>query len=312
MSNSNKSLDELLKEYQKNKGIDFLDTSLKASISFIPGISQFFNDYVKSPSTKRLEKFLAEVVQEIENLQNKNDKQINLENPSFQTTLMCTLQIASRNHQEEKINALKNAVLNSALINCIESDRQSIFLNYIDQLTPSHLKVLEIISNFSKYAEDEIIPYLEKVNVNANEIRNTIPILQELNKNEDFYNQVIQDLEDKGLVSFDDFRSKELFLSFSHKARQIRVPHPNQFNTSEIVKLLKNLVNFQTELADFIDKAKVTKLDYVAIINGGIYSLGYTNIFIQPDIVSANIDKTVTALGQSFINFIQSPLKSDT
>ncbi len=131
MSNSDKSLDELLKDYQKNKGIDFFDTSLKASISFIPGISQFVNDYIKSSSTKRLDKFLAVVFQEIENLQENTNQHTDLDNPSFQTTLMYALQIASRNHQEEKINALKNAVFNSALIDSIGSDRQSIFLNYI-------------------------------------------------------------------------------------------------------------------------------------------------------------------------------------
>lgn len=196
MSNSNKSLDELLKDYQKNKGMDFLDTSLKASLSFIPGLSQFFNDYVKSPSTKRLEKFLAAVVQEIKNLQNNNDEKINLEN--------------------------------------------------------------------------------------------------------------------KNLVNFDDVRNKKSPFGLSHEVNQIRFKQPNQLNSQELVNLTKNIIEVEKKIANFLDQPKFTTTSYVSILNGSIYCLGYKNIFIQPDIVSANINKTVTALGQSFINFIQSPLQSDT
>ena len=46
-------------------------------------------------------------------------------------------QIAIRNHQRKKLEALRNAVLNSALVNASEEDIQLMFLNFIEYLTTS-------------------------------------------------------------------------------------------------------------------------------------------------------------------------------
>ncbi len=157
-----------------------------------------------------------------------------------------------------------------------------------------------------------MIPYLQKANINVNEIRNKISILHELNKNEDFYNNIIQDLENKSLVNFDDVRNAKSPFGLSHQVNRIRFTQLNQLNIQELVNLINNIIEVEKNIAKFLDEPKLTTLNYVGILNGSIYCLGHTNIFIQPDIISAKIDKIVTALGQFFINFIQSPLKSDT
>ncbi|MEA5534520.1 hypothetical protein [Crocosphaera sp. XPORK-15E] len=218
------------------------------------------NDYIKSPSSKRLEKFLETVVKEIHNLQKNFDEKIDLESPSFQTTLIYALQIASRNHQDEKINALKNAVLNSMLINSIDADKQSIFLTYIDELTPSHLKALDIINNFSQYAKTIIVPYISEAKGKASKIRTSIPILKELKNNEDFYNKIIKDLEDKSLVNFDDCRIRKNTFSLSQEVRNIRIPQVNSLDDSKLTESIKNIIEVQKKLADYMESIPVTSL----------------------------------------------------
>jgi hypothetical protein len=47
-------------------------------------------------------------------------------------------------HQEEKIRALRNAVLNSVAPDAPDADTQAIFLDLIDRFTPSHLRLLTL------------------------------------------------------------------------------------------------------------------------------------------------------------------------
>jgi hypothetical protein len=47
-------------------------------------------------------------------------------------------------HQEEKISALRNAVLNSVAPEAPDTDTQAIFLNFVDRFTPSHLRLVTL------------------------------------------------------------------------------------------------------------------------------------------------------------------------
>jgi len=53
-------------------------------------------------------------------------------------------QTVAHTHQEEKIAALRNAVLNSVAPDAPAADTQAIFLNLIDRFTPSHLRLLTL------------------------------------------------------------------------------------------------------------------------------------------------------------------------
>ncbi len=69
------------------------------------------------------------------------------ENDSFITTLMHVIEIGRRTHQEEKREALLNAVLNSALPGAPENDLQLIFLSLVDTFTPTHLRILRFLDD---------------------------------------------------------------------------------------------------------------------------------------------------------------------
>ena len=57
-------------------------------------------------------------------------------NEAFVTTLVQASEAAIRNHQSEKIEALRNAVVNSAVGVDIKEDLQLTFIRYISELTP--------------------------------------------------------------------------------------------------------------------------------------------------------------------------------
>lgn len=65
-----------------------------------------------------------------------------LDNPAFVTVLMRAYQAAARTHEQAKISALRNAVVNVATGRPLEDDLRLIFLGLVDEFTPAHLRVL--------------------------------------------------------------------------------------------------------------------------------------------------------------------------
>jgi hypothetical protein len=55
--------------------------------------------------------------------------------------------IVDRTSQREKIEALRNAVLNSALPAAPDQDIQQLYFALIDNLTPTHLRLLTLLDN---------------------------------------------------------------------------------------------------------------------------------------------------------------------
>jgi len=62
------------------------------------------------------------------------------------TAVLEATRIAMRTHQEEKLEALRNMVINSALPNSLDDVKNSIFLGMIDTLTPLHIIVLKYLN----------------------------------------------------------------------------------------------------------------------------------------------------------------------
>jgi hypothetical protein len=77
----------------------------------------------------------------------------------FVSTMLQATQIAARSHQEEKIAALRNAVLNSALPSAPEDALQQMFLSYIDAFTEWHLRILMFFHNPQKWGEEHNIKW---------------------------------------------------------------------------------------------------------------------------------------------------------
>lgn len=85
-------------------------------------------------------------------------------------------QVAMRNHQTEKLDALRNAVLNVAIGNAPSADMQQFFLTLVDSFTPMHLTILA---------------YFETHEATA---------IQPLHRERDLADATVRDLELRGLI----------------------------------------------------------------------------------------------------------------
>jgi hypothetical protein len=110
---------------------DWGHTTAKAVLSAIPiaggPLSEFFSALLVPPLTKRREEWLQSIADRLKALEGKVEGfsiEALKDNEMFVTVFMHATQIAIRNHQREKIEALRNAVINVALGRAPDEDLQ--------------------------------------------------------------------------------------------------------------------------------------------------------------------------------------------
>jgi hypothetical protein len=69
------------------------------------------------------------------------------DNEAFISTVVTACQAAIRTHEQEKLEALRNAVLNVAQGSGLTADQVAIFLGLIERYTPWHLRILRLFQS---------------------------------------------------------------------------------------------------------------------------------------------------------------------
>lgn len=166
----------------KRKARDTIHTLARAGISSIPIIGGPANELLSLVIIPSLEKRRVEWIESIAETLKGLEEKVNgfrIENlgtnEDFISIITHASQIAIRNHQKEKLEALRNAVLNTTLPNAPEANLQLMFLSFVDSLTPLHIRVLKLL-----YDKKSIPDYESR---------------------EEFFKQIKQDLVNRGLVS---------------------------------------------------------------------------------------------------------------
>lgn len=118
------------------------------------------------------------------------------DDPNFVSIVLHSTRLAIQNHQEEKLIALRNAVVNTALGIDINENLQQLFLEYIDSCTPLHLKLLAFFHNPKEFLTNEKILGM-KSGVLDFYIKKGVP---ELRDPDLYWHPFADDLYNKGLI----------------------------------------------------------------------------------------------------------------
>ncbi|AFZ06126.1 hypothetical protein Osc7112_1618 [Oscillatoria nigro-viridis PCC 7112] len=264
-----------LEQVIKNSDNDKLYNGGKAVINLLPGgslASYIYETYVKSPANQRLDNFLLNLVDAIKEIEDKVES-FSADSPIFQTALISALSTAMRHHQEQELAALRNTVLNAGLPNAPEADIQRMFLNWLDEFTSWHLMLLR---------------YLHEGTYNDLQL-----VRDDLELKRPFYNQVLQDLNAKGLIQLKEvYVTKEKNEKYERQFGSLGIPLPipqQIISGYELPYRDTNLVSFK----------KVEDID--AIVRKSEYYYQYGS--------QASKIERVTDVGKLFLDFIKNPLK---
>lgn len=185
---------------------DFAYAIVKGAVSTIPIVGgvggEVLSLIIASPLSERQEEWFNSLAEDLVKLREQVEgfSFDNLaENEAFVTTTMQATQSALRNHQKEKIEALRNAVLNSALPNPPSDDLQAIFLSLVDGLTPWHLRVLKLFDDPPTWAEHCNRPIPDNWGMGSVD-RVLFHVHPELGNEDDLYKKLIGDLASYGLA----------------------------------------------------------------------------------------------------------------
>ena len=185
---------------------DIAHSVVKAGLSAIPvaggAAAELFSALFSQPIEHRKAKWMEGVATELQELEEKIEG-LRIEdlpqNQSFVTTVFHASQAAIRTHQEEKLEALRNAVLNSSMPGAPSDDQQLIFLNYVDQFTPRHLRILKFFRDPRAWGRDHSISYPSwTLGAPSRVLESTF---EELVGQREFYDQIVKDLYSRGLMN---------------------------------------------------------------------------------------------------------------
>jgi hypothetical protein len=184
-----------------------IGAAVAGGVTMIPGMSaaatEFYSIMLRSPLAKRTDDFLTHIYEKLVILEQKIEGfsiESLKDNEQFVSIIYQATQRALGNHDCEKLEALQNAVLNTAKGIDIDGSIQMMLLRYLDNLTPLHLGTLRLMENPRGYLQEVEREY--SPNVTGTSLKHMIEhALPELRKQHENIRIIYQDLYNYGLVN---------------------------------------------------------------------------------------------------------------
>lgn len=181
---------------------DALHSAVKASLSLIPVLggsaAELFTKIIVPPLSKRRDKWLESLSDGLTKLEKNIDNfsvQSLVNDETFITMLMQASQIAIRNHEKEKLDALRNAVLNVAQ-KPPDEHFQLILMNFLEVTSYWHIRILSFYQNPEIYFTKAGL----KLETGDYLSHNVTEVFKELENKDAFRLQIERDLLHYGLI----------------------------------------------------------------------------------------------------------------
>ncbi|WP_212625109.1 hypothetical protein [Pseudomonas sp. PP3] len=132
----------------------------RIGLSSIPVVGsplvEVFNSVLESPLSKRRNEIIIQIGEVLNELIESGvvTEEALRENEVFISTVAQSCSIALRNHESEKIEALKNAIKNAATPDNSAGDYSPMFLGFVDSCTTAHIQLLHVFHNPEKWFID--------------------------------------------------------------------------------------------------------------------------------------------------------------
>lgn len=135
-------------------------TTLDAAASAVPGagyaLGELVKHYIGEPLEKRREEWFARIGEGVIELQSRFeafDPASLDQNEEFISVVYEATQIAMKTSHEEKREALRNTILNTALGFVLDDVVRGSFMDYVDRFSPLHIKALRLLQDPTKSHE---------------------------------------------------------------------------------------------------------------------------------------------------------------
>lgn len=202
--------DEKNNELPQPQAEDYAHATYKGLIAQVPIVgdaaAELFDLVIAPPLSRRRDEWLNSLYKDFKELEDKVDS-FSIEelakNEDFNSTILQATQIALRTNQKEKLQILRNAVLNAGLPNSPSGDLQSLFIQFIESFTVWHIQYLACLYNpeewFKKIGKEmsELPPRYTYSMLLGLALPSTIPVYE---GDLDLIGAILSDLQTKALI----------------------------------------------------------------------------------------------------------------
>jgi hypothetical protein len=183
-----------------------VERAVEAGLNFVPGVggalAVAFVTAVNWSLNERREKWLAGLAEAVEDLRQRMaaaDFSDLASNQKFIDAIVSATRTADQTHQEEKLEALRNAVVNSAGDDAPDADTHAVLLGLLDRLTASHLRFLTMWDDPSAwFAARQLTP--PQAGMAGSRMQTVDAGLPEMRGRQDFITMLSNDLNSAGLM----------------------------------------------------------------------------------------------------------------
>ncbi|WP_344581718.1 hypothetical protein [Nonomuraea roseoviolacea] len=137
-----------------SKGRELTQTAIEMVVNLVPAVGSTIAVALMAGLNHKLnqrrERWLTELAEAVEELNQRFDgfdPDALVDNDAFVDAVMTATHSVYRTSQHEKIEMLRNAVLNSAMPGAPELDIQQLYFDLIDRLTPTHMRLLTLLND---------------------------------------------------------------------------------------------------------------------------------------------------------------------
>lgn len=181
---------------------------VKAVASAVPVVgspaAELFDALIKPPLERRRERWFQALADRVRELEQKVDGltiEKLFENDAFVTAFLRASQAAMRTHQDEKLEMLRNAVVNTVLPGAPGDDLQQLFINLADDLSTLHMRLLDLLDDPKNWAERHRITFPDwSIGGKSALVEYAFP---DLKGQRGFYDAIVRDLHSRGLLAMD-------------------------------------------------------------------------------------------------------------
>jgi len=176
---------------------DRLHAASRDALSRVPGVGgtlvTVFEELVQSPIDKRRDKWLNDLHEGHRALETRVESLERLvQDEAFLSVFLRASRQALETHERAKLEALRNAVLNSAFSAAEEEqEMRQLYLSRLDQLRPAHLRVLGFLADPGGHASEV---HLSEARRPARRAKFVTAILDDLRDREEFVELLMNDL----------------------------------------------------------------------------------------------------------------------
>jgi hypothetical protein len=183
-------------------GKEFAAGLLRAGVSLIPAaggaLAEVIDQVLQPMVRRRRDLWLEHLGSAVDELRAKAvDLRTLQDNDPLITVILNATGAATRTHEDEKLRALRNAIVNSALALGPDEHTQMMFVRFVDEFTALHLQLLAYLRNPPGWFADHALPRpADYVGPRSNLVEAAFPMLR---GRADFYRQLLAELGTRGL-----------------------------------------------------------------------------------------------------------------